>query len=159
MIKGKRIYLRLIERSDINILYDICNDDSVAKYNNVLPKKKYLLNNFHIIRKSPDKILSIINEKGVIVGFMDYRSYSYLKYMIGITIGKKFWNRGYGQESIKVLLNYLFTELGAKEVVVEVVSENTRAIRCCQACGFYIKEINKNEDGINIVKMELIKGK
>jgi len=156
LIKGKRIYLRLIERSDINIIYNICNDDSVAKYNNRLPQKNYLFSNFHVIRKAPNKILSIINEKGVIVGFMDYRNYYDSIYTIGVTIGKRFWKRGYGKESIQTLADYLFKELKVKEIVVEVKEKNFRAIECCKSCGFIGKECIE-KDGESIIRMFLLK--
>ncbi len=156
MIKGKRIYLRLIERSDINILYNICNDNSVAKYNNVLPRKNYLFNNFHIIRKAPNKFLTIINEKGVIVGFMDYRSYYDSIYTIGVTIAKRFWRRGYGKESIETLTDYLFNELKVKQIIVEVMKRNIKAIECCKSCGFIGKE-SIEKDGESIIRMFLLK--
>ena len=120
MIKGNSVYLRLMMKEDISRLCDLCNDESVNKYNNMLPDKKYLRKNFNILKKMDNKILTIINEKDVIVGFMDYRKrdLSSAIYTIGITIGQKFWGRGYGKESIKILCDYLFEDLGAEKIVI-----------------------------------------
>lgn len=157
MLKGELIYLKLIERSDINILYNLCNDNNVNKYNTVLPDKKYLFDNINMIKKLPNKILSIINENNVIIGLIDYRSYYSSEYTIGITIGKRFWGRGYGKDSIKTLTKYLFRELNAEKIIVEVIENNIRAIKCCKDCGFIRKGISKINDEITIIKMCLLK--
>ena len=93
------------------------------------------------------KALSIINEKNVLVGFITYKqsNYSSNVYSIGITIGSRYWNRGYGQDSIKTLNKYLFEDLKAIKVELEVIVSNTRAIRCYKKCGFFEEKIIKNK--------------
>ncbi|SFU38959.1 Protein N-acetyltransferase, RimJ/RimL family [Clostridium sp. DSM 8431] len=158
MIKGNSVYLRLMMKEDISRLCDLCNDESVNKYNNMLPDKKYLRKNFNILKKMDNKILTIINEKDVIVGFMDYRKrdLSSAIYTIGITIGQKFWGRGYGKESIKILCDYLFEDLGAEKIVIEVIDKNVRAIKCYESCGFIVDKKSEHE-GTSLITMVLEK--
>ncbi|EES49975.1 GNAT family N-acetyltransferase [Clostridium botulinum] len=148
MLKGEKVYLRLMQVSDIKRLYDLANDYEVKKYNDKMLEmgKKIQINegtnNINIYKR---KALSIINKKNVLVGFMTYKQSDYCKnvYSIGITIGKKYWNRGYGQDSIKTLIKYLFDDLNAKRIQLEVVSENIRAIKCYKKCGFIEEKIRK----------------
>ena len=143
MLKGHNVYLRLLEKKDIRILYKLCNEEKVRKYNTI-PNDIQNSNQGTNIRKA----LSIINEKNVLVGFITYKESNYCNnaYSIGITIGSKYWGRRYGQDSIKTLLKYLFGELNAIRVELEVIKYNLRAINCYKKCGFV-------EEGIRINKV------
>jgi diamine N-acetyltransferase len=35
MLKGHNVYLRLLEKKDIRILYKLCNEEKVRKYNTI----------------------------------------------------------------------------------------------------------------------------
>ena len=141
MLKGKKVLLRSVERRDINIFYDIWSDEDVRKLDSKFilpPSKEDILSNFNKFVNLDKKYLSILNEKGVVVGYITYKEINECKnvYVLGITIGKNFWNRGYGQDSIKVLLRYLFMDMAAHRVELEVLDLNLRAIQCYNKCGF-----------------------
>lgn len=143
MLKGDNIYLRLLEKKDIGILYRLCNEDKVKRYNTISDEAENNSNYTTNLRKA----LSITNEKGVLIGFITYKESNYCKnvYSIGITIGSRYWNRGYGQDSIMVLLKYLFNDLGAIRVELEVIKSNLRAISCYKRCGFMEEGIRRNK--------------
>ena len=62
--------------------------------------------------------------------------------MLGIFIGEKtFWNKGYGQEAVTLLLDYAFTLLNLNSVMLGVMEFNERAILCYKKVGF--KEIGR----------------
>ena len=141
MLKGNKVLLRCVERRDINVFYDIWCDEEVRKLdgNFILPpSKEDILNNFNKFVNSDKKYLSIVNEKGVVVGYITYTEIKECKnvYVLGITIGPNFWNRGYGQDAIRVLLKYLFMDTAAHRVELEVLDFNLRAIQCYKRCGF-----------------------
>ncbi|WP_297429823.1 GNAT family protein [Clostridium sp.] len=133
MLKGIKIYLRLIEKKDITIVYRLSNEEKVKIYNTIPDDIQHNNQKEHL-----RKALSIINEDGILIGFITYKENSCCKgiYSIGITIGSKYWGRKYGEDSIKTLLRYLFYELGAIRVELEVIKSNTRAIKCYKKCGF-----------------------
>ena len=143
MLKGHNVYLRLLEKKDIRILYKLCNEEKVRRYNTI-PNDIQNNNQETNLRKA----LSIINEKNVLVGFITYKESNYCNnvYSIGITIGSKYWGRRYGRDAIKTLLKYLFGELNAIRVELEVIKYNLRAINCYKKCGFV-------EEGIRINKV------
>ncbi|MGE5390513.1 MAG: GNAT family N-acetyltransferase [Deltaproteobacteria bacterium] len=56
---------------------------------------------------------------------------------MGIFIGEKgYWGLGYGQEAVKLLLDYGFNVLNLHNIELRVVSYNVRAISCYKKCGF-----------------------
>ncbi|HUT81072.1 MAG TPA: GNAT family protein [Candidatus Bathyarchaeia archaeon] len=60
--------------------------------------------------------------------------------MLGIVIGEKsYWNKGYGQDSSRLLLDYGFNLLNLNNIMLGVFSYNEGAINCYKKVGF--KEI------------------
>lgn len=142
MLKGNKVCLRLLEKEDIKELYNLCNEEKVKRYN-IEPID--LQNDSQITKLR--KAFSIINERNSLIGFITYREIICFKdsYSIGITIGSKYWNNKYGEDSIKTLLKYLFLELGARRVELEVFRYNLRAINCYKKCGFKKNSIRERK--------------
>ena len=56
---------------------------------------------------------------------------------LGILIGdKRFWNRGFGTDAVRLLLRFGFLTLGLNNIRLRVHAFNERAIRCYEKCGF-----------------------
>jgi len=57
-----------------------------------------------------------------------------------ILIGdKNYWNKGYGREAIKIILNYAFNKLRLNRIYLGVISYNKRAIRLYKKFGFKLE--------------------
>ncbi|MBN1641767.1 MAG: GNAT family N-acetyltransferase [Anaerolineae bacterium] len=57
--------------------------------------------------------------------------------MLGIVIGdKEHWDRGYGQDAVRLLLDHAFSLLNLKSVMLGTFAFNERAIRCYRKVGF-----------------------
>lgn len=140
MLKGKKVCLRLLERRDIATIYKLCNEEKVKRYNSIPDDKKEQ-------KIKLRKAFCIINEDNILIGFITYKESNNYKnvYSIGITIGSEFWNKGYGQDSINTLNKYLFEELNAIRVELEVIKCNVRAILCYKKCGFVLEGIKRNK--------------
>lgn len=62
--------------------------------------------------------------------------------MIGLFIGEKeYWNKGYGTETMILLLDYAFNLLNLNSVMLGCLSLNHRALKCYEKVGF--KEIGR----------------
>ncbi|MBN1937701.1 MAG: GNAT family N-acetyltransferase [Anaerolineae bacterium] len=62
--------------------------------------------------------------------------------MLGIVIGEKtYWGQGYGQDAIRLLLDYGFNLLNLNSVMLGAFEFNVRAMHCYQKIGF--KEIGR----------------
>jgi len=58
-------------------------------------------------------------------------------YRLGILIGDQdYWGKGYGTETVRVLLGYGFHYLGARRIGLSTNAKNPRAISCFRTCGF-----------------------
>jgi RimJ/RimL family protein N-acetyltransferase len=55
---------------------------------------------------------------------------------LGIILSPQVWGQGYGKESLLLALRYSFEELNLHRVQLEVLADNTRAIRCYKNAGF-----------------------
>ena len=65
--------------------------------------------------------------------------------MFGIGIGDKtYWDKGYGQEATRLLLDYGFNLLNLHNIMLGVYSFNQRAIACYKKIGF--KEIGRRRE-------------
>jgi RimJ/RimL family protein N-acetyltransferase len=49
---------------------------------------------------------------------------------------KSYWGRGYGTDSVRVLLRLAFEKMGLHRVHLHVFEFNQRAISCYEKCGF-----------------------
>jgi RimJ/RimL family protein N-acetyltransferase/predicted enzyme related to lactoylglutathione lyase len=57
------------------------------------------------------------------------------RYAIGI-FNPDFWSRGYGTEATRLVLRFVFEDLGLHRVDLRVLSYNSRAIAAFKKCGF-----------------------
>lgn len=167
MIYGDKIYLREIIKEDIDTVYKLCSDNEVLKYNGNkygLLSKQYVKDHFKYFDIPSKRDYVIIEKMGNIVGVISYSEDKYVKsvYSMGITIGKKYWNRGFGSDAIKTLLNYLFFKKKAHKIELEVVKKNVPAIMCYKKLGFVEEGIRRKKyyyknTYLDIVLMGLLK--
>ncbi|HWR05323.1 GNAT family protein [Sporomusa sp.] len=99
----------------------------------------------HDIEKSPERssglrtFALIQNADDCLIGRSALYAIDYVNRSakIGIFIGdKQHWNKGYGQESLRLTLDYAFNLLNLNSVMLGAVSFNARAIHCYQQAGF-----------------------
>jgi RimJ/RimL family protein N-acetyltransferase len=56
---------------------------------------------------------------------------------LGIMIGNRdYWDRGYGSETINLLLDYIFSKTSLEKVYLTTLTWNLRAQKCFKKCGF-----------------------
>ncbi|MBE5965806.1 MAG: GNAT family N-acetyltransferase [Lachnospiraceae bacterium] len=145
-IIGKRIYLSPINLEDAETYVGWLNDfkvtDGVGSSSRLLSletEKEWIKNNlntynFAIIRSEDDTLIGNcgINEINQLMQCA----------VVGIFIGEE-ENRGkgYGQEALRLLLDYGFDYLNLNNIMLKVFSFNDRAISCYKKIGF--KEIGR----------------
>ena len=150
MIYGDKIYLREILKEDIDEAYNLCSDSEVLKYNGYqygVLSKKYIIENLKHLNIPSKRSYVIINKRGTIVGVINYSEDNYSRnvYSISLTIGKKYWRKGYGTDSMKTILKYLFLKRKVHKVELEVVRENEAAVLFYKKCGFIEEGIRRKK--------------
>jgi RimJ/RimL family protein N-acetyltransferase len=107
------------------------------------------------LQKSEEVIVDVIRSQYHVFGIVDLGTEELIgrcmlfdidwvnrRAMLGIVIGEKaYWGRGYGQEAVRLLLDYGFNLLNLNSVMLGTFAFNQRAIHCYERVGF--KEIGR----------------
>ncbi len=147
-LEGERLYLRPLEKRDINEKYlSWLNDKAVTKYLEirVFPAAIEDLRRFYKDTQNPktDILLAVVDKVGdehignIRLGNIDWiNRYGELAIMLG---DKKFWGKSYGQEACRIMLEYAFMRLNLNKVILCVYATHTVAIKIYQKLGFKIE--------------------
>ena len=144
---GERLYLRALEKEDLDKIEEWMNDPEIRHLTN---GKEIPLNRsqgegfFEKMNKNQDMILfGICLNNDDLIGVLNL-TLQMRNATFGITIGDKtHWNKGYGTETIKLILDYCFNTLNLHRVGLWVFEFNERGIRCYEKLGFRKECINR----------------
>ena len=149
MIFAERIRLRGIEKSDLSRCVAWLNDPEVIE--NLTIYAPLSMENeeiwFEGLSKRPidEQILAVDvkkDEQWTYIGNCGFHNIDQRirSAEIGIVIGdKRYWDQGYGTETVLLLLKYGFLTLNLNRIMLEVYETNGRAIRSYQKTGFVLE--------------------
>jgi diamine N-acetyltransferase len=143
MLRGPRVTLRPIERSDIQALYELrlnnldsyllandrWNPESLAKYERSFEKRL----------EEDEQNWFIAETDGHILGTIGLHSLNRISGTaeLGVTFyDRERLGKGYGREAIGLLLRWAFRVQNWRRICLHVLASNERAIRAYRACGF-----------------------
>jgi RimJ/RimL family protein N-acetyltransferase len=145
MLQGKRVRLRSISRDDLPRLWEFNNDLAVELAGGGDPPLPQSLARLQAdfdreaTKGGRDSTHFAIEVDGTCIGACALFNSNTTNQTceLGIAIGDKdYWGRGYGRESVSLLLTYAFQYLNYRKVWLHVHAINERAIRAYRACGF-----------------------
>lgn len=151
-LNGDNIYLRPIEKDDLETLRSFINDPEIRKLAGIVTPETELMSQefynktnddssriwFVVVLKENDQI---IGEAGLLRMFPSWRTTD-----LTIIIGDKSeWGKGYGEEATILLMDYAFGYLNFHRISIGVVGFNERAIKFYEKIGF--KKEGKQRDG------------
>ncbi len=144
MLKGPRVELRAVNREDLPRLYQINNDVEIRLLGGGSPPMPrplaYLQNKFdEESAKKGDETWFGIWADGKLIGDCGLDHFDPTSHFceLGIGIGERdYWGKGYGRETIGLLLDYAFRLRNVRKVWLYTSGTNERAQRCYRACGF-----------------------
>ncbi len=149
MINGKRIRLRGVEKSDLTKYYEWINDPEVNVGLAVdLPmsaadEERWLEHASQ--NEDAEKPLAIemrVGKGWKLIGNCGFfhMEWRHRAAEVGIMIGAKaVWNKGYGTETMQLLLHYGFETLNLNRIYLRVYSINPRAVRAYEKAGFVLE--------------------
>ena len=138
MLKGKNIFLRATERSDVDYLFRWENDTDLWHLSTTLvPYSKEQLEtfidlNFDInLTKQFRFMIDTNTNPSEVVGCIDLFEYdSYHKRAgVGVLIEEKYREKGYAQEALDILINYAFSVLDLKQLYCSILKDNEASIK------------------------------
>lgn len=146
MINGERIRFRGMERSDLPRFVDWVNDSDVRRgISSFLPMSMAREERWFEdmlkkpIEEHPFAMEIRDGEKWVLAGSVGLMHIDWIsrKAEIGIMIGeKRYWNKGYGTEAMRLILQHGFETLNLHRLYLRVFSDNLGAIRAYEKAGF-----------------------
>lgn len=145
MIQGPRVRLRGITRDDLPLQWAFNNDLAVELAGGGDPPYPQSLERLqaefaeNAAKGGRDGTQFAIEVEGKCIGFcaLFNPNATARTSELGIGIGDKdYWGKGYGRESVRLLLLYGFKYLNLRKIWLHVHGVNERAIRAYRACGF-----------------------
>ncbi len=148
---GPRVVLRPLERGDLDAIRKWANDPEIRRLTaETSPMSEAAAEEFlEKVRREKDRVWFVIvlrhngrliGEAGLLRMFPPWRTTD-----LSIILGDKdAWNRGYGTEAIRLLLDYAFGALNFHRVAVGVVGFNVRALRFYEKVGFRQEGIQRD---------------
>jgi diamine N-acetyltransferase len=148
---GEHTYLRPLEREDLPLLRRWANDPEIRGITGeVTPMSQAAADEFYEkVRTDRDRVWFVIvvkeghrmiGECGLLRMFPAWRTTD-----LSIIIGEKAaWGKGYGTETIRLLLDYAFGYLNFHRVSIGVVAFNEGALRFYEKIGFQREGIQRD---------------
>ncbi len=152
MLKGEKVCLRPVKRSDISLFLKWFNDPEVIQYLTMylpmteMAEEKWiedLANMTNTRASSVNKVNFVIDAfRGDIntpIGTCGFHNINPKDQNaeFGIAIGEKdYWSKGYGTEATQLLINYGFHQLNLHRISSSVYAFNKRSLKLHKKVGF-----------------------
>lgn len=169
ILDGKKIYLRFLQKSDVDefcVWYSdrqvtrligikpLSQDQATTRFNSLLtdPNGVY----FGIIKKDEEGIIGYVFLAHILKSHRVAREF-------GIVIGdKNLWGHGYGSEATRLILEYGFKHLKLHRIQLGVLDFNERALHMYRKLGFIEEGIQRearlvDDKWHNIIMMSMLK--
>ena len=162
-IKSEHIYLRALEKADIELLYLIENDRSVWQISNTLtPFSKDVLSQYlesayqDIYITKQLRLMICLNKTNEPIGTIDLFDFEPLhqRIGIGILIFESFRKNGYASQSIELVKEYAFKTLLLNQLYCNIGATNTNSQLLFKKCGFTEIGIKKQWNKISTTEFE-----
>ena len=143
MFKGEKVLLRPTNTEDARRQGELFQNPELAGLDCTYPHKYAVMDveAFFESGRQPDSnsALFAIEADGEYVGYCSLMNLDspHRNFELGINIGDPAcWNRGYGQDAVKLLLHYGFHYLAGRRIELTTHERNERAVNCYLASGF-----------------------
>lgn len=157
-LKGSEIFLRALEPEDLEFVYGVENDESVWEISNTQTPyskfliKEYLQNAHKDIFEVKQLRLVVSNYENKPLGLIDIFDFDFKNRRAGIGILIKDANdrdKGYGRESLQLLINYCFSHLGLHQLYCNISEENKASVKLFTNQGFVNVGLKKDWNYVN----------
>ncbi|MGB3608387.1 MAG: GNAT family N-acetyltransferase [Psychroserpens sp.] len=157
-LKGEHIYLRALEPTDLDFIYEIENNQDIWEISNTItPYSKFLIK--HYLKQSHKDIfeakqlrLVICDHHNLALGTIDLFDFDFKNRRAGIgVLIKDSVNRrkGYGKEAIHLLMNYCASQLDLHQLYCNISEDNIMSLKLFKTCGFEIIGLKKDWNFVN----------
>lgn len=167
ILEGAKVRLRPVQERDLPLFVEWLADPEVSRWLAAVDEPPTLKDEYdwyETARADENGVLwSIETLDGDLVGSTDLQLAPHAERAeLGIAIQDKTrWSEGLGTDTVRLVIEYAFGELGLHRVELHVDEANGRAIRCYEKCGFVREGIlrdHRRVDGrfSNTVQMSIL---
>jgi [ribosomal protein S5]-alanine N-acetyltransferase len=157
---SERVYIRQLNFSDQAQLFNMYADKeamqyrSTAAFESIEEARQMVEKAIEGIEKGNEYRFGIVEkETKELIGTFLYKVIEETKCEIGYSIGKQYWNRGFGYEAIQIMLTYL-QQNGFKTAVATTKKPNTASTKLLIKSGF-LQTTNKQNEELNWFEKEI----
>ncbi|WP_367182282.1 GNAT family N-acetyltransferase [uncultured Aquimarina sp.] len=136
-----RLILRKLQVSDAEKFFSLNSDPEVLKYTGDYPflsiedAKSFLKNYQEYNMNGYGRWAVLLKDTNDFIGWCGLKRNEDGDIDIGFRFFRNKWNKGYATESSIAALAYGFTQLGIKEIIARVASENKASIKVLEKIG------------------------
>lgn len=137
-LQGKKIYLRALEPTDLDFLFQLENNEEVWEVSNTTSPfsrfvlKQYLENSHKDIYEVKQLRLVIsISENNKAIGCIDLFDFEPKHKRVGVGVliaSEENRNKGYASEALQLVCNYIFEHLVLHQVYANITEDNLPSI-------------------------------
>ena len=142
MLRGERVVLRPIQPSDHARLYELVETIEVRSLSSNDPPMPLSFEQFKAKYEAAEEegagAWFSIDADGELVGECGLHSIEHYQQRaeVGISLGREYWGRGYGQDAVRTLLGYGFRTLNLEKISLHVIADDERAVGAYRKAGF-----------------------
>jgi diamine N-acetyltransferase len=159
-LKSDTILLRALEQTDLDLLYELENDESVWEVSNTTtPYSKFVLKHYldnahrDIYEVKQLRLVICLSESKKPIGFVDLFDFEpkHNRAGVGIVIfDRDERNKGYASDALKMIADYSFTHLKLHQLFANISEGNNVSIQLFEKLGYVLAGTKK--DWINSEK-------
>ncbi|MBE6286618.1 MAG: GNAT family N-acetyltransferase [Mediterranea massiliensis] len=144
-LQGEKIYLRVLEPEDLEVLYMMENDPQTWDISNFsVPYSRYLLKQYIADSQSDMfadrqlRLMIVEKESDEVAGTLDITDFApmHMRGEVGIAVRKNFQAKGYASEALHLLAEYVFRFLNFRQLTAHVLANNETALSLFQRAGY-----------------------
>lgn len=152
-LKGEHIYLRALEKEDLDFIHAIENDEELWELSQtIVPYSRFLLEKY--LEQSHRDIFEVKQLRLVIcansneaIGMIDLFDFDFKNKRagVGILIKELFQRKkGYGREALSLLMDYAKAKLNLHQLYCNITEDNEASLNLFKNSGFEIIGLKKD---------------
>ena len=151
---GASVKLRPLEREDLLFVHQLNNNDSIMRYwfeeayESFAELAQLYERNIHNQTERRFIVATAADEPAGMVELVEI-NHLHRRCEFQIALHPAFQGRGYAGQATRIAIDYAFSVLNIHKLLLHVDSENRRAVRIYESCGFRPEGILKDEFFVN----------
>lgn len=148
MLRGKSVFLRLIDKNDAILIFSWENDEEIKKVTRIESSLSIQMidalieEQMNVWDSGQIRFIICKADTGAPLGTVDLYEVNFNLFtaVIGILIARESdRNKGYGREAIQLIHEYANNTLGIKQISAKIQKENARSIAFFNSTGYVEK--------------------